>query len=107
VAGQLDLSTSAELRQRLMSVVESGRAAVVVLDLWDVRFIDAHSVGLIVAAWSAARRRGRRLEVDRLRGIPAQVFGLLGLEPLLAGRMCEDTAGRDARGRYGRARGVA
>jgi anti-sigma B factor antagonist len=103
VAGELDLSTSAELRQRLMKVVESGRGAVV-LDLSDVRFIDAHSVGLIVAACAAARCRGRRLEVDGLRGIPARVFGLLELEPLLAHRTSEDSARRDARGRHERAK---
>jgi anti-sigma B factor antagonist len=107
VAGELDLSTSEELHHRLMTVVESGPAALVVLDLSDVRFIDAHSVGLIVAAWAAAKCRGGRLAVDGLRGIPARVFGLLGVEPLLARRICEETAGRDADGRYDRANGVA
>src|SRR5262249_19235910 len=70
VAGELDFATSTELGQRLLNVVESG-AAVVVLDLSELRFIDAHCVGLIVAAWEAARCRGRRLEIDGLRGIPA------------------------------------
>jgi anti-anti-sigma factor len=96
LAGELDLSNSAELRQRLMKVVESGRAAVVVLDLSNVSFIDAGSAGVIVEAWTAARCCGRRLVVDGLRGTPALVFGLLGLEPLLARRMREDKAGGDA-----------
>jgi anti-anti-sigma factor len=107
VAGELDLSTSAELRQRLTTVVESGPGAVIVLDLSDLRFIDAHCIGLIVAAWTAARCRGQRLEVDGLCGIPARVFGVLRLEPLLARRVCEDTAGRDSGGRYERANELA
>lgn len=106
LAGELDLSTSAELRERLMTVVGSDRAEVVVLDLSGVCFIDAHSVGLIVAASAAAQDHGRRLEVDGLHGIPATVFGVLGLEPLLAGRVCRDAAGRSARGRHERANGV-
>ena len=95
LAGELDLSTAVELRRRLMRVAESGAAATIVLDMSDVRFIDAHSVGLIVTAWAAAKCRGRQLRVDGLHGMPARVFGLLGLEPLLARR----TWGR--RGRRG------
>lgn len=99
VTGELDLSTSAELRQRLTKVVESSGGAVIVLDLSELRFLDAHSVGLILAAWTAARCRGGRLEVDGLHGIPERLFGVLGLERLLNSGACEDTAGRDARGR--------
>lgn len=98
VAGELDFASSTELGQRLLNLVELDDAAVVVLDLSELRFIDAHCVGLIVAAREAARCRGRRLEIDRLRGIPARVFDVLGLRPLLAAGMCEDTAGRDAHG---------
>lgn len=104
VAGELDLSTSAEWRRKLMKLAESDPYTVAVLDLSDVQFIDAHSVGLIVAACSAARKRGRRLEVDGLQGIPAVVFRRLGLEPLLARRRNEEMAGRnDADGRAGQA----
>jgi len=106
VAGELDLATAVELRRRLMRVAESGATAPIVLDLSDVRFIDAHSVGLIVTAWAAAKCQGRQLRVDGLHGITARVFGLLGLEPLLVHRTCEDKAGGDARGRYERAGGV-
>jgi anti-sigma B factor antagonist len=82
LAGELDLSTAAELRQ-LLRVAESGTAATVVLDMSDVRFIDAHSIGLIVGASKAAKVRGRVLQVDGLDGLPARVFRLVGLEPML------------------------
>jgi anti-anti-sigma factor len=98
VAGELDFAASAELGQRLLNLVELDGAAVVVLDLSELRFIDAHCVGVIMAAWEAARCRGRRLEIDGLRGIPARVFDVLGLRTLLAAGMCEDTAGEDAHG---------
>src|SRR5215211_6904624 len=103
LAGELDLSTAVELRRRLMRVAESGGASTILLDWSDVRVIDAHSVGLIMTAWAAAKCRGRQLQVDGLHGIPARVFGLLELEPLLARRTWEDKAGGDARGRYERA----
>lgn len=72
-----------------MHLVESTPASLVVLDLSEVRFIDAHSVGLIVAASAAAHRRRRTLIVEGLRGIPATVVRRLGLEPLLTGRLTE------------------
>jgi anti-sigma B factor antagonist len=86
LAGELDLSTAAQLRQLLLNVVESGTATTVVLDMSDVRFIDAHSIGLIVGASKAAKVRGRVLQVDGLDGLPARLFRLVGLEPMLVRR---------------------
>ena len=94
LAGELDLSTAAELRQLLLRVAESDTAATVVLDMSDVRFIDAHSIGLIVSASKAAKVRGRELQVDGLDGLPARVFRLVGLEPMLVRR----TSGGDGVG---------
>ena len=94
LAGELDLSTAAELRQLLLNVAESGSAATVVLDMSDVRFIDAHSIGLIVGASKAAKVRGRELQVDGLDGLAARVFRLVGLEPMLVRR----TSGGDGVG---------
>lgn len=107
LAGELDLSTATELRRRLMSVAESGTAATVVLDLSDVRFIDAHSIGLILSAWATAKFRDRELCVDGLHGTPARVFGLLGLGPILARRTLEADPGGDVDGRYAGAGGAA
>jgi anti-sigma B factor antagonist len=101
LAGELDLSTARQLRRRLMAVAESSTAATIVLDLSDVSFIDAHSCGLIVNAWSVAKSHGRRLRVDGLHGIPARIFRLLGLEPILAWRAPETHQGGTIGGRYG------
>jgi anti-anti-sigma factor len=90
LAGELDLST-VEFGPLLRGVVESG-AATIVLDMSDVSFIDAYCIGLIVHAWKAAKARGRVLQVDGLRGLPARVFRLVGLEPVLVRRTCGDIA---------------
>jgi anti-anti-sigma factor len=100
LVGELDLSTAAALRSRLMSVAESGGTAAIVLDLSEVCFIDAGSIGLIATAWAVAKSRGRQLWVDGLHGIQAQIFGLLGLESMLLRRTSQDGAGGDAGGRY-------
>jgi anti-sigma B factor antagonist len=107
LAGELDLSTAEELRRRLMRVAETGAAATIVLDLSGVHFIDAQSTGMIVRAWAVARLRGRELCVDGLHGIPARVFGLLGVEPILVRRILEADSGGNVDGRYGGAGGIA
>ena len=95
LAGELDIAT-VELEPLLLRVAESGPAATIVLDMSEVLFIDAYSIGVIVRAWAAARARGRVLQVDGLRGLPARVFRLVGLEPLLVRRTCVDTSEWDA-----------
>jgi anti-anti-sigma factor len=107
LAGELDMSTAAELRRRLLRVVKSTAAPTIVLDLSDVSFIDAHCAGLIETTWADARCRGRQLRVDGLHGIPARVFNVLGLEPIVARRRWEDGPGREIGGRDGGTDGIA
>jgi anti-anti-sigma factor len=80
LAGDVDLATSDELGRRLRDLVESGDAQVVVVDMSEVRFIDAAAVGVIVTAHAAAAARGRHLYVDGLRDRPARVFQILRLD---------------------------
>jgi anti-anti-sigma factor len=98
LAGELDLSTTAELRRRLMGVAGSETAATIVLDLSGVRYIDARSIGLIMAARAAAQSRGGELYVAGLHGIPARLLGLLGLDRILACHMPEADSGGDEDG---------
>ncbi len=85
VAGELDLSTAAELDLRLTGAVEPPAAMPIVLNFQDVSFIDAACVRVVLTAWTAARCQGRDLRVDGLHGRPARVFGLLGLDWLSGG----------------------
>jgi anti-sigma B factor antagonist len=82
LAGELDLA-EVELEPLLLQMAESGPAATIVLDMSELAFIDAYGVGVIVNAWKAAKARGRVLRVDGVRGLPARVFRLVGLEPML------------------------
>ena len=84
LAGELDLMTAPELRSRL-TLAETTAAALIVLDMSQVSFLDAQCAGIIVAAGETARRRGARLRVDGLHGTPKVVFDLLGLGSLMEG----------------------
>jgi anti-anti-sigma factor len=87
LVGDVDLATSEELRRSLRDVIESSGAPLVVVDLSEVRFIDAAAIGVIVGGHAAAAARGRRLYVDGLQGRPARVFEILRLDWLrLPGR---------------------
>jgi anti-anti-sigma factor len=85
LAGELDVA-SVELEPLLLRIAESGPAPTIVLDMSELDYIDAHCVGVIVGAWKAAKARGRVLQVNGLHGLPARLFRLVGLEPMLARR---------------------
>jgi anti-anti-sigma factor len=91
-AGELDLSTAAGVEAQLRAA-QSRRVAAILLDLSKVEFIDALSIGLIVAAWANAKDHGRVLRVVGLRGMPARIFSLLGLERLSIDPASDDDGG--------------
>jgi anti-anti-sigma factor len=82
LSGELDLSSDGEIRELFDKVACHG-AHVTVVDLSEVTFIDAHEVGLIIAAYRSAVERGRVLGVVGLQGVVAHVFGLFHLEALV------------------------
>lgn len=110
LAGELDLA-AVELEPLLLQVAESGPAATIVLDMSDLDFIDAYGVGIILGAWKAAKARGRVLRVEGLHGLPARVFRLAELEPVLVRRPCGDdlkgNPGDQRRAAGGGGRGIA
>lgn len=96
LAGELDVA-SVELEPLLLRLAESGATATIVLDMSELDFIDAYGVGVIVSAWKAAKAHGRVLRVDGVHGLPARVFRLVGLEPLLVRRPCGDISEGECR----------
>jgi len=94
--GELDLPTNPDL-QELLDRARATRAPSVVVDLREVSFIDAPSVGVLVSAWSAAQRSGQQLRVNGLANQPARVFDILSLRDLLIPR----SAGVSPTGRNG------
>jgi anti-anti-sigma factor len=89
------------LEALLVNVVESNQASPIVLDLSDVGFIDAHSIGLIVAASTAVSRDGGGLRVRGLHGLPERLFRLLGLGELLTDNAADVYPGVQIGGPHG------
>src|SRR3954449_12274875 len=59
VAGEIDLFTAPEFKQRVSAPIDEGRTRVVV-DLTETTFIDSSSLGVLIGA----HRRLRRLDVS-------------------------------------------
>jgi len=88
VSGDVDISTSPELRSALAEVTRSGARAVVV-DLTDVPFLDSTALGVLVGAYTALRNNGGRLAmVNDHEGVLkvlriTALHDLLGVHPTL------------------------
>lgn len=84
VAGEIDLTTAAQLRSALLSAVEGAPPpAAVHVDLADVSFIDATGVRVLVEAHEIAVRGGQALSVYDPSRIVARVLDILDLTDLL------------------------
>jgi anti-sigma B factor antagonist len=77
--GEIDMASAPELRRALDA---DGDAALIVLDLRAVTFLDSSALGLIVAQLRRARERGSRFAVAAEAGSEArrllELAGLLG-----------------------------
>ena len=82
VSGELDLGTVGILRDRLRS--EEAQAAIVVLDLRQLQFIDSSGLSLVVSEQQRARTEGYRLAVAVGGAASVQrLFELTGLQGTL------------------------
>ena len=79
VRGDLDAANAPELTA---AIPESGS---VWLDLSAVTFLDSSALGVIVAAYNAAKERGDRLHVSGLSGGPLRVVQMTQLWDVLCG----------------------
>jgi anti-sigma B factor antagonist len=75
--GDIDMTTSPEFAA---AIPKSGS---VWIDFSGVNFVDSTGVGVLIAAYRAARDRGDRLHVSGLRSGPLQVLHMTGLYDLL------------------------
>jgi anti-sigma B factor antagonist len=82
VTGDVDISTSPDLREALARVVAEGNRAVVV-DLGAVRFIDSTGLGVLVGAFTAVRNAGGRLAVVNDHSAVLKVFTITALHDVL------------------------
>jgi anti-sigma B factor antagonist len=81
VDGELDLSTSPELRDALMTLgTDHTRVAI---DLRAVTFMDSTALGVIVAAMKRARERGGELALVGPTGSPRKVLSITALDQIV------------------------
>ena len=79
VGGELDLETAPKLAARLAEI----DGVDVVLDLWDLAFIDSTGIQVIVEEHKRLDAQGRRLTVRWVHGTPFRVLELLKLDTVL------------------------
>lgn len=76
VAGDIDLSSSPEVRKTLLRELRTSRTPRVVLNLEKVRYIDSSGVASLVEALKASRDIGSRLMLFGLTPIARDVLQL-------------------------------
>ena len=83
VRGEVDVSTSPELRNRLAGISEAGQK-VVVVDLTDVSFVDSTALGVLVSGLKRFRSDGGDLRLVVTQPHIAKVFEITGLTEVFA-----------------------
>ncbi|WKU03939.1 STAS domain-containing protein [Micromonospora sp. HUAS LYJ1] len=82
VAGDLDMSTTPQLRERLREVVEGG-ARVVVVDLTGVGFMDSSGLGALVVAYRELRERNGWLGLAGVRRSVRTVLSITSVDQVI------------------------
>ena len=79
VAGEIDLFTAPEFKQRVSAPIDSGRSNVVV-DLSETTFIDSSSLGVLIGAHRRLKLRGGSLVVVCDNDAIVKTFRITGLD---------------------------
>ena len=79
VAGEVDLFTAPEFKQRVMAPIGAGIDHVVV-DLMETTFIDSSSLGVLIGAHRRLKSRGGRLVVACREEAIIKTFRITGLD---------------------------
>src|SRR4051812_8357356 len=79
VAGEIDLFTAPEFKQRMSAPIDAGRTNLVV-DLTDTTFIDSSSLGVMIGAHRRLKLRGGTLVVVCDNDAIAKTFKITGLD---------------------------
>lgn len=82
IRGEIDICSSAQLREQLLSVIRR-HGARVVLDLAEVTFIDCAGISTLLAARRQALLEGGSLRVLRASPRVRRIISLTRLDPLL------------------------
>jgi anti-sigma B factor antagonist len=79
VAGEIDLFTAPEFKQRMSAPIDAGRSNLVV-DLSQTTFIDSSSLGVLIGAHRRLKLRGGTLVVVCDNEAIAKTFKITGLD---------------------------
>jgi anti-sigma B factor antagonist len=79
VAGEIDLFTAPEFKQRVSAPIDEGRRHVVV-DLTETTFIDSSSLGVLIGAHRRLKRRNGSLTVVCENEAIVKTFRITGLD---------------------------
>ena len=82
VAGDVDISTSPDLRAALSGAIADGIRAIVV-DLSAVSFVDSTALGVLVGAYTALRNTGGRLALVNDHEAVLKVLRITALDDVL------------------------
>jgi anti-sigma B factor antagonist len=80
--GELDLSGKA-LFSKTLAAVDPRRTSRLVIDVADVTFIDSTGLGMVLEAWSKARRERLQFAVELGDGSARRAFEIAGLIEVL------------------------
>ena len=79
VAGEIDLFTAPEFKQRMSQLIDAGRSRLVV-DLSETSFIDSSSLGVLIGAHRRLKQRDGRLVVVCDNDAIVKTFKITGLD---------------------------
>jgi anti-sigma B factor antagonist len=83
VAGEIDLFTAPEFKQRISEPIDAGRATVIV-DLTATTFIDSSSLGVLIGAHRRLKLQGGTLVVVCDNESIVKTFRITGLDGVFA-----------------------
>lgn len=79
VAGEIDLFTAPEFKQRIGAPIDAGAVRLVV-DLSQTTFVDSSSLGVLIGAHRRLRRRGGSMTVVTDNDAIVKTFRITGLD---------------------------
>ena len=81
--GELDLATAPSLASALETTIRSTDAAEIVIEMTELRFLDASGITVLILARAQALRRGRRLRARHPHHQVETVLRLTGVADVL------------------------
>jgi anti-sigma B factor antagonist len=95
VAGEIDVATAPQLRDRLQARVASGNSTVIV-DLLGVTFLDSTALGVLVGALKQCREAGGDLRLVIAESRTLKIFEITGLTEVFSIHSTVEDARREA-----------